>query len=58
MKKTNFDAYLEAQLKEPGFAKRFKREEEVWARVMAVVVSLKRKKRKMYLKPYDFKAIL
>jgi transcriptional regulator with XRE-family HTH domain len=30
MKKTNFDLYLEGQLKDPGFAERFKRAGEAW----------------------------
>ncbi len=30
MKKTNFDAYLEEQLRDPDFAKRFKRAGEAW----------------------------
>jgi transcriptional regulator with XRE-family HTH domain len=30
MKKTNFDCYLEEQLKDPEFAKRFKRAGEAW----------------------------
>jgi transcriptional regulator with XRE-family HTH domain len=30
MKKTNFDRYLEEQLKEPSFAERFKRAGEAW----------------------------
>lgn len=30
MKKTNFDAYLEGQLKDPAFAARFERAGEAW----------------------------
>src|SRR5438132_11745684 len=30
MKKTNFDLYLEEQLKDPGFAERFERAGEAW----------------------------
>jgi len=30
MKKTNFDRYLAEQLRDPGFAKRFKRAGEAW----------------------------
>jgi hypothetical protein len=30
MKKTNFDRYLEEQLKEPAFAARFERAGEAW----------------------------
>jgi ribosome-binding protein aMBF1 (putative translation factor) len=30
MKKTNFDLYLEAQLKDPAFAERFERAGEAW----------------------------
>ena len=30
MKKTNFDLYLEAQLKDPDFAERFERAGEAW----------------------------
>ena len=30
MKKTNFDIYLEEQLKDPAFAKRFKKAGEAW----------------------------
>jgi ribosome-binding protein aMBF1 (putative translation factor) len=30
MKKTNFDKYLEEQLKDPGFAARFERAGEAW----------------------------
>jgi transcriptional regulator with XRE-family HTH domain len=30
MKKTNFDSYLEEQLKDPAFAARFKRAGEAW----------------------------
>lgn len=30
MKKTNFDRYLEEQLKDPAFAERFKRAGEAW----------------------------
>jgi transcriptional regulator with XRE-family HTH domain len=30
MKKTNFDLYLEAQLKDPGFAGRFEKAGEAW----------------------------
>ncbi|MGD1083849.1 MAG: helix-turn-helix transcriptional regulator [Verrucomicrobiota bacterium] len=30
MKKTNFDLYLEEQLKDPGFAARFERAGEAW----------------------------
>lgn len=30
MKKTNFDEYLTAQLKDPAFAERFKRADEAW----------------------------
>jgi ribosome-binding protein aMBF1 (putative translation factor) len=30
MKKTNFDRYLEEQLRDPAFARRFKRAEEAW----------------------------
>lgn len=30
MKKTNFDRYLEEQLKDPGFATRFKKAGEAW----------------------------
>ena len=30
MKKTNFDLYLEAQLKNPGFAARFEKAGEAW----------------------------
>ena len=30
MKKTNFDKYLEDQLKDPGFAARFKHAGEAW----------------------------
>lgn len=30
MKKTNFDRYLADQLRDPGFAKRFKRAGEAW----------------------------
>lgn len=30
MKKTNFDQYLEEQLREPAFAERFKRAGEAW----------------------------
>ena len=30
MKKTNFDAFLEAQLRDPGFAERFARAGEAW----------------------------
>jgi len=30
MKKTNFDQYLEEQLKDPDFAERFKRAGEAW----------------------------
>jgi hypothetical protein len=30
MKKTNFDLYLEQELKKPGFAKRFRRAGAAW----------------------------
>ena len=30
MKKTNFDRYLEEQLKQPAFAERFERAGEAW----------------------------
>lgn len=30
MKKTNFDRHLEAQLRDPNFAERFKRAGEAW----------------------------
>jgi hypothetical protein len=32
MKKTNFDLYLEEQLKDPGFARRFKAAGKMWER--------------------------
>ncbi len=42
MKKTNFDAYLESQLKEPGFAGRFRRADEAWD-VALQLVALRKK---------------
>ena len=30
MKKTNFDTYLEKQLRDPGFAERYRRAGEAW----------------------------
>lgn len=37
MKKTNFDLYLEEQLKDPGFAKRFEAAGEVWDVALQIV---------------------
>lgn len=37
--KTNFDAYLEAQLKEPEFAARFERAGEAWNVALKIVES-------------------
>jgi transcriptional regulator with XRE-family HTH domain len=42
MKKTNFDRYLEEQLKDPVFAKRFKRAGEAWD-VAIQIAALRRK---------------
>lgn len=42
MKKTNFDKYLESQLKDPAFAERFKRADEAWD--VALQLSALRKK--------------
>ena len=36
MKKTNFDSYLEDQLKDPDFAERFKRAGEAWDVAMQI----------------------
>src|SRR4030043_2344609 len=42
MKKTNFDLYLEEQLKEPGFAQKFIKAGEAWD-VAVQLVSLRKK---------------
>lgn len=34
MKKTNFDLYLEEELRDPDFAERFKRAGEAWDRAL------------------------
>jgi transcriptional regulator with XRE-family HTH domain len=38
MKKTNFDLYLEEQLKDPVFAERFERADEAWDVALQIVV--------------------
>jgi len=42
MKKTNFDGYLEEQMKDPVFAERFKRAGEAWD-VALKIAALRRK---------------